>query len=132
MITGIAHTAYVVRDMQATLKFYCDQLGFKHVFSIPNKEDKPWIEYVKASDGQFLEFFYAGADYKPEKGSYMHLCLRVDDIHTEAARLEAAGVFLRVKPQQGKDRNWQCWADDPDGNPIEFMQIDPSSPQANA
>ncbi len=132
MITGIAHAAYVVGDMGATLRFYCGQLGFRHAFSIKNNDEKPWIEYVKVSGGQFLEFFYPKADYVSQKGSYMHLCLQVDDIQSEARRLEAAGVFLRVKPQQGKDGNWQCWADDPDGNAIEFMQISPSSPQANA
>lgn len=132
MITGIAHAAYVAGDMEATLRFYCGQLGFSHAFSIKDNEGKPWIEYVKVSDGQFLEFFYPNADYTPLKGSYMHLCLQVDDIQTEAKRLEGAGVYLRVTPRQGKDGNWQCWADDPDGNAIEFMQINPSSPQANA
>ncbi|GHU83008.1 glyoxalase [Clostridia bacterium] len=132
MITGIAHAAYVAGDMEKTLHFYCGQLGFKHAFSLAGKDGEPWIEYVKAADGQFLEFFYAKEGYKPQNGSYLHLCLQVDDIHGEAARLTAAGVFLRVKPTQGMDGNWQCWADDPDGNAIEFMQIDPSSPQANA
>ncbi len=130
MITRIAHTAYVVRDMQVTLRFYCEQLGCKHAFSLAGNDGKPWIEYVKVAEGQFVEFFYAKPDYDPKPGSYLHLCLEVDDIHETAQTLEKAGVFVRVKPQQGKDGNWQCWADDPDGNAIEFMQIDPSSPQA--
>ena len=132
MITGIAHTAYVVRDMRATLRFYCDQLGFKHAFSLANQDGDPWIEYVKVAEGQFVEFFYAPPDFVPQPGSYKHLCLSVDDIHAQAGALEAAGVTLRVRPTQGKDKNWQCWADDPDGNPIEFMQISPESPQAKA
>ncbi len=131
MITGIAHTAYAVADMRATLDFYCGRLGMKHTFSI-DRDGKPWIEYVMVAPGQFVEFFYAGPDYKPAKGSYLHLCLRVDDIHAQAAALEAAGVALRVRPTVGKDGNWQCWADDPDGNAIEFMQISPDSQQARA
>lgn len=129
MITGIAHCAYTVANMKATLHFYCEQLGFKHVFSIPRDDGSQWIEYVKIAGGQFLEFFYPGPDFEARKGSYMHLCLEVDDIHKTAADLEKAGVPLRVKPQQGKDGNWQCWADDPDGNPIEFMQMAPDSLQ---
>lgn len=132
MITGIAHTAYTVRDMRATLRFYCGQLGLGHAFSIADNEGNPWIEYVKVAPGQFLEFFYPGEGYEPRQGSYMHLCLLVDDIHKTAEALQDAGVAIRVPPQRGKDLNWQCWADDPDGNPIEFMQIDPQSPQANA
>jgi len=132
MIKGIAHAAYTVGDMEATLRFYCKQLGFTHAFSIDDAEGKPWIEYVKVADGQFLEFFYPQEGYRPEKGSYMHLCLEVDDIYGTAANLEAAGVTVRVPPRQGRDTNWQCWADDPDGNPIEFMQIGKDAPQARA
>ena len=43
------------------------------------------------------------------------------------------GQFLeRDVPRQGRDKNWQCWVDDPDGHRIELMQIDPASPQALA
>ena len=131
MITGIAHVAYAVKDMEATLNFYCKQLGLGHVFSIADGDGNPWIEYVKVADGQFLEFFYA-SEALSANGSYKHLCLQVDDIFTAASAIEASGITLRIKPTQGKDGNWQCWADDPDGNAIEFMQIDPTSPQANA
>ena len=131
MITGIAHTAYAAADMEATLRFYCGQLGCTHAFSL-SRQGKPWIEYVKVADGQFLEFFYVEEGDQFAAGSYKHLCLQVDDIHETARQLQDAGVTLRVLPQQGQDKNWQCWADDPDGNPIEFMQIDPESPQAKA
>lgn len=131
MIKGIAHVAYEVVDMEKTLAFYCEKLGLKKVFSIPDENGNPWIEYVKVAEGQFIEFFYAKG---PSSGnsSYKHLCLEVDDIHAIAAQMQAAGVPLRVAPQQGKDQNWQCWVNDPDGNPIEFMQIDPASPQAKS
>lgn len=132
MITGIAHGAYEVRDMDRTLRFYCDQLGLKHVFSIRNDKNEPWIEYVKIADGQFLEFFYPRGGTAFAKGSYMHLCLEVDDIYETVRDIEARGVALRIQPNRGKDGNIQAWIDDPDGNPIELMQIDPRSPQANS
>ena len=132
MIRKLAHAAYTVRDMQATLRFYCQGLGLSHAFSLSRDDGSPWIEYVKVADGQFIEFFYPEAGSEDSRGSFMHLCLEVDDIHQTAAALKASGIVLRVPPTRGKDSNWQCWADDPDGNPIEFMQIDPASPQANA
>lgn len=132
MITGIGHTAYAAKDMEATLHFYCGQLGLQHAFSITDDNGAPWIEYVKVTDGQFLEFFYADKDYVPRQGNCKHLCLLVDDIHRQADALEKAGILLRVKPKQGKGGDWQCWADDPDGNAIEFMQIMPDSQQAKA
>lgn len=133
MITRIGHAAYAVRDMKASLCFYCDQLGLTHAFSLANDKGEPWIEYIKVAPGQFIELFYA----KPEEvvgqsGSYRHLCLEVDDIQAAAKELEAKGIELRVPPKRGGDGNWQCWTDDPDGNPIELMQIEPTSPHAKS
>lgn len=132
MIKGIAHAAYTVSDMDKAMAFYVDGLGLKKAFSLADDQGRPWIEYLKVCDGQFIELFYAGEDFCARNGSYSHLCLEVDDCATTAAELEGRGVKIVVPPQQGKDRNWQCWVADPDGNRIEIMQIDPSAPQANA
>ena len=132
MVKGIAHTAYIVRDMQQILDFYCEKLGFTHAFSISDQKGNPWIEYVKVADHQFLEFFYAEPGQSMPKGSYGHICFEVEDIFAQEKALQQAGVSIRIAPNQGKDGNWQCWADDPDGNAIEFMQINPDSPQAHA
>jgi len=131
MITGIGHTAYNVADMEKSLEYYCKVLGFTHAFSIQDNQNRPWIEYLKIGNGQFLELFYS--DSLPAKGcSYAHLCLEVDDIQEIADRLVAMGAPLDSPPMQGKDTNWQCWSHDPDGNRIEFMQLTPTSPQSKA
>jgi catechol 2,3-dioxygenase-like lactoylglutathione lyase family enzyme len=127
---AIAHTAYHVADMAKSLDFYCNKLGLTHAFSIEDNDGNPWIEYLKVCDGQFIELFYGAKGQAPT--SYAHLCLQVEDIHETANKLKANGVTLDVEPVQGKDLNWQCWATDPDGNHIEFMQISPDSPQAKA
>lgn len=134
MIRGIGHTAYTVQDMEKSIFFYCDILGFKKAFSIPTPEGNPWIEYIKVTDHQFIELFYGG-EQRTELTSHTigfnHLCLEVDDIQQIANHLTEHGVSLWIKPQQGLDHNWQCWALDPDGNRIEFMQLMPESPHMN-
>ncbi|EHB63499.1 MULTISPECIES: VOC family protein [Paenibacillus] len=134
MIQGIAHLAFDVADMEKSLHFYCGILGFTRAFDIPDDQGRPWIEYIKVRDGQFIELFYGGRN-KPERVQqpigFSHLCLEVRDIHEIAEHLRKHGVPLDVEPVQGKDHNWQCWAKDPDGNRIEFMQLDPKSPQMN-
>ena len=133
MITNIAHNAYNVADMKKTLAFYCDQLGLRHAFSLANDKGEPWIEYVLVTKDQFIEFFYTQPGFvNRREGSYAHLCLQVSDIHEIARRMEEQGIDVYAKPSQGLDHNWQCWANDPDGNPIEFMQIMPDSLQAEA
>lgn len=135
MIKRIGHLALTVEDMDKSLHFYCHILGFQRAFDIKDDNGMPWIEYIKVCDGQFIELFYGG-ESKPEsvKGAigFNHLCLEVHDIHEIASRLKSQGWPLDVEPKKGKDGNYQCWTKDPDGNRIEFMQLEPDSPQMNS
>lgn len=131
MVLGIAHAAYNVTDMEKSMEFYCKVLGFVPAFSMKNEAGEPWIEYLKTGSGQFVELFYTKTP--PAQGStYSHLCLEVDDIQAIADHILAVGAPLDVAPKQGRDRNWQCWTHDPDGNRIELMALAPDSPQRRA
>ncbi|MEK8128253.1 VOC family protein [Paenibacillus filicis] len=133
MIKGIGHSAYTVKDMDKSLHFYCDILGFKKIFELRKPDtNEPWIQYLKVCEGQFIELFYGGEKQVEVDGKtvgYAHLCLEVYDIHEIANHLKSQGVTLDVEPKQGLDFNYQCWAKDPDGNRIEFMQLHPDCPQ---
>ncbi|MFZ5987744.1 MAG: VOC family protein [Bacillota bacterium] len=128
MIKGIAHAAFIVSDMEKSLDFYCNVLGFTHVFEIKDDQQNPWIHYIKLAEGQFIELFY-GSPQNTDNHTYSHLCFEVDDIDEIANRIKSRGITLDVEPCQGKDLNYQCWVRDPDGNRIEFMQIHLDSPQ---
>ena len=134
MITGIAHSAITVKDMEASLKFYTEALGFQKVFEIPEpKTGAPWIVYLNVSKGQFVELFYNGTEDNPwhsELIGFNHLCFQVDDIHASAQQVKDAGYTLDTEPKEGVDFNWQAWVTDPNGVRIELMQIDPRSPHA--
>lgn len=132
MIKGIAHAAFTVSDMESSLRFYCDVLGFKKAFELNDDNGKPCIVYIKVCDGQFVELFYSDGEdtgVNSKKIGYSHLCLEVDDILEIAERIKGNGLKLDAEPMQGKDLNYQCWVRDPDGNRIEFMQMHPDAPQ---
>ncbi len=132
MIKGIGHTAYTVVDMEKSLYFYCDVLGLEKKFELKRPTGENWIIYLTVSEGNFIELFYGGTkknEWDRETVGYSHVCIEVDDIHEIANRIKSKGVSLDVEPKQGADLNWQCWVRDPDGNRIEFMQMDPNSPQ---
>lgn len=134
MIKRLGHVALTVQDMERSLDFYCNKLSFKRAFDIHRETGEPWIVYIKITDGQFIELFYGGTERLNTKSSsigFNHLCLEVSDIHQMADHLRSLGVELDVDPKQGLDHNWQCWARDPDGNRIEFMQLVPESPHMN-
>lgn len=132
MLKGLAHIAFVVENMEKSLHFYSDILGFERTYDLKDEEGNPWLIYLKVQDNQFIELFYGGTKHysNPKAAGFEHFCLEVDNINEIAMYLEKHGV-LDVKPSQGKDFNYQCWAKDPDGNRIEFMQIDSRSPQSN-
>ena len=126
----IGHLAYQTANMEASLSFYRDILGFKHIFSINNDQSQPWIEYLMVPDGRFIELFHPNSDSKPEIGqSYLHLCLEVDDCAAAVRELESKGVTIDIPVKQGKDGNFQAWIKDPDGRRIEIMQLVETSGQ---
>ena len=129
----IGHLAYLTADMEATLAFYVGALGFTHAFSLADDNGQPWIEYTMSPDGRFVEFFYATAEEAhADTGSFRHLCLEVDDCAAAVAELEKKGIKIDHPVSQGKDTNFQAWITDPDGRPIELMQVNPTSGQFKA
>ena len=133
MVCGIGHAAFNVKDMEKTVAFYENSMGFKKAFEIQRPETgEPWIVYIYAGNGQFVELFYGGTKeipYQDENIGFSHVCVAVDDIQEAWKKIVATGASQDVPPKQGADHNWQCWTRDPDGNRIELMQISDESPQ---
>ena len=130
MITNIGHVAYTCKDLDKTLDFYCEKLGFQKLFNLKNEDGSIWIQYVKIAEDQFLEFFPEAPGCKPYAGqSYRHIALQTDDIRAEVERLRQLGVTIDREVEEGLDGSLQAWITDPDGNPIELMQLTEKSLQ---
>jgi catechol 2,3-dioxygenase-like lactoylglutathione lyase family enzyme len=130
MIKGVAHNAFKVKDMESSLHFYCDVVGLKKVFDIKDEENKPWIIYLKISNTQFLELFYGGtkeSEVNYDIVGYHHLCFEVDDIDEIAKKFEGSGYKLDSQPARSEDLNFNFRVTDPDGNEVEFVQLNPES-----
>jgi catechol 2,3-dioxygenase-like lactoylglutathione lyase family enzyme len=133
MITGIAHNALTVSDMEASVRFYRDVVGRTLAFETPNAKGEPWIVYMKVSDGKFLELFYDGvkdpdSHYAGDLIGYHHFCFEVDDIDEMARKAHAAGALKSNKASTCLDFNRAIWIEDPDGNGVEIVQYMPNSP----
>ncbi len=131
MIKGLAHLALVVTDIDKSLDFYVNKLGFKKKFTLGDNPDKPWIYYIQINENQFIELFPAYKDIKwnHDAAPYRHLCLEVDDIHSLVSDLQAKGLVIDQPITMGLDNNYQSWIHDPDGNPIELMEYGKDSLQ---
>ena len=150
-ITQLGHLAFTCRDLNASLHFYRDLLGFREKFrlyygdimgeektdetpEVQIKRKTPWIIYVELPGQVFIELFDAGdaTVYAIPDGSqfnYQHLSLLVDDIFATQAELQEKGVEIDIAPSLGVDHTWQMWTHDPDGNKIEWMQYTDQSMQ---
>lgn len=134
-VGAIGHVALKVADLDRSLSFYRDRLGFEEMMRLDREDGSLWLVYLRITDTQFLELFPGGEGERspgPERTAVNHFCLECRDLDATAAFLCAAGVTLTVEPKMGLDRNRQCWIEDPDGNRIEFMQMADDAMQREA
>jgi catechol 2,3-dioxygenase-like lactoylglutathione lyase family enzyme len=147
MIRGIHHTAISTGDLQRSLAFYCDLLGFEKVFEggwpagIEVADDITGLSGSSAqlvmlrAGNAFIELFqYASPAPSPGNPNrpvcdhgITHICLDVTDVDAEYQRLTAAGMSFHCPPQDlGGSR--VTYGRDPDGNVVELQEIlDPAS-----
>lgn len=131
-IVDIGHPAFGCHDLDAALAFY-SLLGIDESFRLLKDDGTVRLIYLHVAGDRFIEIFPGG----PPPGdqatrdvqSYRHLCLVVDDIEDMVEHLRVNGVTIDTEPNVGLDHNIQAWMKDPDGNPIELMQLSPESPQ---
>ncbi|WP_320188392.1 VOC family protein (plasmid) [Agrobacterium rosae] len=133
-VSGLAHVAIRVTDIDRALDFYINKLGFERLMHL-DRDEKLWLVYLRVTDNQFIELFLDGVGPRApdaDATGYNHLCLSVPNIKTSVAELTAAGIDLTQPKVLGIDGNWQCWIEDPDGHRIEIMQMMPDSMQSKA
>lgn len=147
-ITGIAHVAMRVKDIERSLAFYTRVLEFPEMLRMHFDDGSLRLVYLRVTDTQHIELFpNAVGDHPPgmEANGVHHFCLEVDDLQAAIERFVANGgtsfaqfVNQKLEPRSepvvrtGLDGNHMCWITDPDGNRIELMQMVPDSLQNQA
>ena len=134
-ITSLGHIALKVNDLDAMAHFWRDQVGLQEMERLRHDTGETWLIYLRVTDTQFLELI-AGAETarEPHDGpaGVTHICLTIDDLDVEAARLTTNGITLTSQIKTGEDRNRGAWIEDPEGNRIEFMEMAPDCIQYRA
>lgn len=115
-----------VTNMEASLRFYVDGLGFKMKHSwIPDRaEDKPdgrirwcWLQLGDAAI--MLQEFLPGHHPKETLGTGVNVCFQCEDALALYREFKSRGVQMRKTPFVG-NRMWVVPVTDPDGYHIEF------------
>ena len=122
------HTMVRVRDLDASLDFYCNKLGLQEVrrndypngrftlvfLAAPDDADRAASERAPLVE---LTHNWDPEDYD-EGRNFGHLAFEVDDIHATCAKLMAAGVTINRPPRDGH----MAFVRSPDNISVELLQ----------
>ncbi|MDR3121442.1 MAG: VOC family protein [Clostridiales bacterium] len=143
MITNIGHVAFWVSDIEKSVAFYKDILGFREAFRLIKDDGQLGGVYLYIAKDQFIELFPAAAAPSvaaaqtaapapaPAPG-YSHFCVQVSDAAAAQESVRAKGVSIDTERKTGLSKCRMFWIHDPDGNRIEVMELPPESMQAQA
>ena len=119
----MATVRYLVTDVERSMAFYRDLLGFEEGFDM-----LPAFAMVRRDD---LALWLAGPQSSaarpmpdgraPEPGGWNRFVVEVDDLDATVARLRGAGASFRNDIVRGPGGR-QILVEDPDGNPVELFE----------
>lgn len=147
MITGFHHFSIACSDADRSVAFYRDLFGMR-VVSDREVEPGGFVERVTGVGGARVRIVHLSGhganfellEYKEPRGEQRarepnhvgaaHLCFVTDDIAADVARLREAGARIRSAGGEaqrvagGPNDGGACvYAEDPDGNPVELVQL---------
>lgn len=142
MTVAIRHVGLVVADLDVSLKFWCDTMGF--VVSRQMEESGPHIDIMmglegvrvttaKLADpyGNLLEllYFHSHSDKqnwegKPYSTGFTHIALTVQNLDETLSQLKLFGGSVPAEPQLSPDGNVKViYATGPEGVLLELVEI---------
>jgi len=122
------HSMLRVRDLDASLRFYCGGLGLREVRRKDVPQGKYTLVFLSAPDSPEAEIelthnWGSEEDYGSAR-NFGHLAFRVDDIYATCARLQAMGVAINRPPRDGH----MAFVRSPDSISIELLQAGDALP----
>ncbi len=123
------HTMVRITDIDASLHFYCNQLGMEEISRRENSQGRFTLIFLAAPDdveqarsearAPMLELTY---NWDPEDytggRNFGHLAYRVNDIYAFCQKLMDQGVTINRPPRDG----YMAFIKSPDGISIELLQ----------
>ena len=129
------HTMVRVKDVDASLDFYCNKLGLEEVRRMDSEAGRYTLIFLAApadkdsgaSDAPLVELTY---NWDPEDydggRNFGHLAYEVDDIYALCQSLMDKGVTINRPPRDGR----MAFVRSPDGISIKLLQKGGAQPKA--
>ena len=122
------HSMVRVRDLDASLCFYCEGLGLREVRRKEVPQGKFTLVFLAAPDSPEAEIeltynWESNEDYGSAR-NFGHLAFRVEDIYATCAHLQEMGVTINRPPRDGH----MAFVRSPDLISIELLQAGDARP----
>jgi lactoylglutathione lyase len=123
------HTMVRIKDIDQSLKFYCDALGMREMRRMDHDEGRFTLIFLSAPEDRrtaattkapLLELTYnwdEKSDFS-EGRNFGHLAFEVEDIYATCAKLQADGITINRPPRDG----YMAFIRSPDNISIELLQ----------
>ena len=133
------HTMVRVRDVDASLRFYCDGLGLKEMRRMENPGGRFTLIFLAADESPEAEveltYNWPAEDGSPAEDygsarNFGHLAFRVADIYATCAHLQSMGYTINRPPRDGH----MAFVRSPDLISVELLQdghLPPQEPWAS-
>ncbi|GAC16266.1 VOC family protein [Aliiglaciecola lipolytica] len=122
------HTMVRVQDLNASLNFYCEQLGLVECKRVENEKGRFTLVYLSAPDDierakeEFAPLLELTYNWDPESytggRNFGHLAFEVENIYALCQKLQDAGVTINRPPRDGH----MAFVRSPDNISIELLQ----------
>lgn len=115
------HTMVRVKDVDASLDFYCNKLGLKETRRSENPAGRYTLIFLAAEGSPDAEveltYNWDPEDYTGGR-NFGHLAFQVDDIYETCQQLMDKGVTVNRPPRDG----YMAFIRSPDGISVELLQ----------
>ncbi len=122
------HTMVRVKDVDASLKFYCEHFGMTEVRRIDNEKGRFTLIFLAADEDRNdaiqnkapcleLTYNWDAEDYTGGR-NFGHLAYEVDNIYATCQKLMDHGIVINRPPRDGN----MAFIRSPDGISIELLQ----------
>ena len=127
-VIQLNHVGVAVADMDESIAFYTETMGYEEAFRVTNDADEPFLVYLRVSESTFVELTRANENTQP---GLSHFGVQVADMESVKAMYEGRGA----EPSETRRGSTQAILSnifDPQGVRIELSEYPPDSLQGQA
>ena len=124
-VKSLDHVTLVVKDLEATRRFYVDGLGMRQVARPGFSFDGLWFQAGDTQIHLILEHDQsgpAGVD-RPASNRTHHFAFLVDDARAAEQQVRNLGMPIVSGPKERPDGAVQLFVSDPDGHVVELCSL---------